>query len=167
MLEPVLLFAFPAAVAFAGAMDLFSMTIPNRISLALIGAFVCIAPFAGLGVQDMAWHFAAGLLVLVVTAGMFFAGWIGGGDAKLTAAVALWVGFDLLMKYLIWASLLGGVLTLAFLVFRKLPLPAAAVRQAWITRLHKPKGGIPYGIALATAAILIYPETAIYSALSG
>jgi prepilin peptidase CpaA len=167
MLELVLLFAFPAAVAFAGATDLFSMTIPNRISLAMIAGFICVAPFAGLGLEAMAWHFAAGLLVLVVTAGMFFMGWIGGGDAKLTAAVALWIGFDLLVKYLIVASLLGGVLSLAFIVFRKLPLPASAIRQIWIARLHAPKGGIPYGIALAAAAIIIYPETLIYGALSG
>jgi prepilin peptidase CpaA len=166
MFELACLFAFPAAMAFAGAMDLFSMTIPNKISLALIGAFFVAAPLAGLSLEAISWHVAAGLLVLAITVAMFFMGWIGGGDAKLTAAVALWVGFDLVLTYVVWASFLGGALSIAILAFRNLPLPAFAVKQPWIARLHAPRGGIPYGIALSIAGVLVYPETAIYSALS-
>ena len=53
----------------------------------------------------------------------FSQGWIGGGDAKLAAATALWFGFAHLLDYLIYASLFGGVLTLVLIQFRKLPLP--------------------------------------------
>ena len=53
-------------------------------------------------------------------------GWIGGGDAKLAAATALWFGFDFLLDYLVYASLFGGVLTLVLIQFRRLPLPGAA-----------------------------------------
>jgi prepilin peptidase CpaA len=166
MLEIVCLFAFPAAMAFAGAMDLFSMTIPNKISLALIAGFFVAAPLAGLSLETMGWHVAAGLMILTITVGMFFMGWVGGGDAKLTAAVALWVGFDVIINFLLAASLLGGALSIAILAFRNMPLPAVAVRQPWIMRLHAPRGGIPYGIALAIAAVIVYPQTAIYSALS-
>jgi prepilin peptidase CpaA len=166
MLELAFLFAFPAAVAFAGAMDLFSMTIPNKVSLALIGAFFCAALLAGLSLETIGMHVATGLAVLAITVFMFFMGWIGGGDAKLTAAVALWVGFDLIAKYLLWSTLLGGVLSIAILAFRKLPLTGAAGRQPWLVRLHAPRGGVPYGIALSVAAVLVYPETAIYLALS-
>jgi prepilin peptidase CpaA len=95
-----------------------------------------------------------------VAAFIFFSqGWIGGGDAKLAAATALWFGFDHLLDYMIYASLFGGVLTLAILQFRKLPLPAFIARQQRITRLHEPDGGVPYGIALAAAALLVYPKT--------
>jgi prepilin peptidase CpaA len=31
--------------------------------------------------------------------------------------------------------------------------------QEWALRLHRPNGGVPYGIALAAAALLIYPDT--------
>jgi prepilin peptidase CpaA len=55
--------------------------------------------------------------------------------------------------------LLGGALTLALLEFRKHALPALLARRPWIERLHKIDGGIPYGIALAAAALLIYPST--------
>ena len=100
------------------------------------------------------------LRVVLVVAFIFFSqGWIGGGDAKLAAATALWFGFDHLLDYMIYASLFGGALTLAILQFRKLPLPAFFARQQWITRLHETDGGVPYGIALAAAALIVYPKT--------
>ena len=83
----------------------------------------------------------------------FARGWIGGGDAKLAAATALWLGFDQLLNYLIFASLFGGVLTLAILRFRLMPLPALLANQEWAKRLHRMDTGIPYGIALALAAL--------------
>ena len=43
--------------------------------------------------------------------------------------------------------------------FRKLPLPDFLARQPWIMRLHETGGGIPYGIALAAAALAVYPKT--------
>ena len=104
-------------------------------------------------------HLAAATVVLVVAFAFFSQGWIGGGDAKLAAATALWFGFDHLLDYLIYASLFGGALTLAILQFRKIPLPAVLARQTWILRLHETDGGIPYGIALAAAALAVYPKT--------
>jgi prepilin peptidase CpaA len=72
---------------------------------------------------------------------------------------ALWFGFDQLLEYALYASLLGGVLTLAMIRFRLLPLPQILARQEWLKRLHQLDAGVPYGIALAAAALLIYPET--------
>ena len=86
-------------------------------------------------------------------------GWIGGGDAKVAAAAALWFGFADLMNYLVWASLFGGALTLLLIQFRQWPLPSALTGQAWLLRLHAKDSGIPYGIALAIGALMIYPET--------
>jgi prepilin peptidase CpaA len=105
------------------------------------------------------WHVGAALAVLSVTFVFFARGWIGGGDAKLAAATALWLGFDHLMAYLLYASIFGGVLTLVLIRFRQIPLPAALGEQDWVKRLHKSDGGVPYGIALAAAALLIYPDT--------
>jgi prepilin peptidase CpaA len=86
-------------------------------------------------------------------------GWIGGGDAKVAAASALWIGIHHLLEYLVYASLFGGALTLLLLQFRQWPLPARLYNQGWLTRLHGRDSGIPYGIALALGALLIYPET--------
>ncbi len=92
-------------------------------------------------------------------------GWIGGGDAKLAAAIALWFGFDYLLEFLVWASLFGGVLTVLLIQFRTLPLPMFMARQAWIARLHEKSAGVPYGIALAAAALFVYPQTGWMSSI--
>jgi prepilin peptidase CpaA len=150
---------FPAAVIFAAAMDLFSMTIPNRISLALVAGFFCLAPFSGLDLQQIGMHVLAGLLMLAIMVTLFAFNLLGGGDAKLASAVALWLGFGDLLDYAFTASLLGGVLSIAFLAFRQVPLPYEWARAPWIERLHAPRAGIPYGIALSVAALIVYNQS--------
>jgi prepilin peptidase CpaA len=157
--DAIRLLVFPALMAFAASSDLLTMTISNRLSLALTAAFFILAVTTGMPLAVVGMHLAAASIVLVVAFGCFTQGWIGGGDAKLAAATALWFGFAHLLDYLIYASLFGGALTLLILQFRKLPLPAPLARQAWIQRLHETEGGIPYGIALAAAALAIYPST--------
>jgi prepilin peptidase CpaA len=109
--------------------------------------------------SDVLAHAGAAATVLAVTFLFFARGWIGGGDAKLAAATALWFGFDHLLVYLLYASIFGGALTLAMIRFRLMSLPQALADQEWVKRLHRPNGGVPYGIALAAAALLIYPDT--------
>jgi len=159
ILDIARLLLFPALMAFAAASDLLTMTIPNRISLALIGGFVGLALLSGMGLQDILSHLGAGAAVLGVAFACFAFGWIGGGDAKIAAAAALWFGFAHLLDYLVYASLFGGALTLVLLQFRQWPLPYALVGQGWLLKLHAKDSGIPYGIALAIGALLIYPET--------
>jgi prepilin peptidase CpaA len=160
----MMLIVFPAAMAYAAASDLVSMTISNRICLVLVGAFLVCAATLGLGWAQIGWHLAAGSAVLLVCFGMFAAGWIGGGDAKLAAVTALWFGFDQLVPYLAIAGIAGGVLTLVLLQIRANPLPAPVWRWSWARRLHSPKEGVPYGIALALAALLVLPQTEIWRA---
>jgi prepilin peptidase CpaA len=158
--DAIRLLLFPALMAFAASSDLFTMTISNRVTLVLIGGFLALALVSGMPVHDMLIHVGAAAAVLSVTFVFFARGWIGGGDAKLAAATALWLGFDHLVAYALYASIFGGILTLAMIRFRLMPLPAALAEQEWVKRLHKLDGGVPYGIALAAAALLIYPDTA-------
>jgi prepilin peptidase CpaA len=153
------LLLFPALMAFAASSDLLTMTISNRLSLALTGSFFLLTLVTGMSWPAIGMHLAAAALVLVFSFGFFSQGWIGGGDANLAAATALWFGFDFLLDYLVYASLFGGALTLILIQFRKLPLPGPLARQPWILRLHETGGGIPYGIALAAAALTVYPKT--------
>jgi prepilin peptidase CpaA len=157
--DVIRLLLFPALMAFAASSDLLTMTISNRLSLALAGGFFLLIAVTGMSPYAIGMHLAAATVVLVVAFIFFSQGWIGGGDAKLAAATALWFGFDHLLDYLIYASLFGGALTLAIIQFRKIPLPAVLARQNWILRLHETDGGIPYGIALAAAALAVYPKT--------
>lgn len=157
--DTIRLLLFPALMAFAASSDLLTMTISNRLSLALAGGFLLLTLVTGMTLAAFGMHIAAAAAVLIVAFGFFSQGWIGGGDAKLAAATALWFGFDFLLDYMVYASLFGGVLTIVLIQFRKLPLPAVLARQKWIMRLHETGGGVPYGIALAAAALVVYPKT--------
>ena len=136
ILDIARLLLFPGLMAFAAASDLFTMTISNRVSLALVGGFLALALLSGLGFYDILSHLGAGLTVLAVTFACFAMGWVGGGDAKLAAAAALWFGFGHLLSYLVYASLFGGALTLLLLQLRQWPLPYAFAGQAWLIKLH-------------------------------
>jgi prepilin peptidase CpaA len=159
ILDIARLMLFPALMAFAAASDLFTMTISNRVSLALAAGFLLLAAASGMGFYEILMHIGAGANVLTVAFACFAMGWIGGGDAKIAAGAALWFGFGHLLNYLLYASLFGGALTLLLLQFRQWPLPYALVGQTWLLRLHAKESGIPYGIALAIGALTIYPET--------
>ncbi|MEP7031484.1 MAG: prepilin peptidase, partial [Pseudolabrys sp.] len=76
------LLLFPALMAFAASSDLFTMTISNRLSLALAGSFFLLTLVTGMALPAFGMHLAAGAVVLVVAFGFFSQGWIGGGDAK-------------------------------------------------------------------------------------
>jgi prepilin peptidase CpaA len=159
MLDTARLLLFPALMAFAAASDLFTMTISNRVSLTLVAGFFVLALLGGMGLHDIMSHIGAGAAVLAVAFACFAMGWVGGGDAKVAACVALWFGFDHLLNYLVYASLLGGALTLLLIQLRQWPLPSPLTGQAWLLKLHDKQSGIPYGIALAVGALLVYPET--------
>ena len=164
--EAIGLTLFPATMAFAASSDLFTMTIANRVSLFLVAGFFLLALLIGMSPAAIGWHLGAGAAVLVIGFALFSFGWVGGGDAKLAAATALWFGFSHLFDYLLYASIFGGVLTLALIQFRMLPLPRFLAGREWIERLHRGGGGVPYGIALAAAALVVYPHTEWMAALS-
>ena len=160
--EVLVLFALPLLLAIAAGWDLASFTIPNSISLIAVALFAVFAVVAGLSLPVIGWHLLAGFTGLFIGFTLFALGYIGGGDAKLFAAVLLWLGFADLLDYTLLASVFGGFLTLALLIARQWPLPAQLMRHAWILRLHDPKSGIPYGVALAAGAFLLLPHTEIF-----
>ena len=159
ILDMTRLLLFPGLMAYAAVSDMLTMTISNRISLVLVAGFAVLAAFGGMGLHDVLSHVSAGATVLVIAFACFAFGWVGGGDAKLAAAAGLWFGFEHLLTYLVYASLFGGGLTLLLLQFRQWPMPYALGGQAWLMRLHHKETGIPYGIALALGAMVIYPDT--------
>ena len=158
-----LLAFFSAVMSYAAVSDMLTMTIPNRLSVALLVGFLAFALLFGLPLTTIGWHLLSGLTVLLITFGMFAAGWIGGGDAKLAAATAVWCGFPGLVEYSTIASVFGGLLTFAILGMRKYPLPSFA-HWPWLLRLHDVKTGIPYGIALAASGLVVFPEMEILKA---
>lgn len=166
MFDYPLLVMFPLVMAFAGAMDMLTMTIPNRLSLLLIGGFLIAAPLAGLGWYGFAMHLAAGLVVLLIGFGLFAAGWIGGGDIKILASSSLWLGFDFLLPYVILVAILGGLLAIGMLAARFFAPEGSLRVPAWLLRLQAPETGIPYGLAIAAAALWLYPMSDLYRGLA-
>ena len=165
--EILVLGALPLLLAAAAGWDVASFTIPNFLTLALMAAFGAFALAAGLSAADIGWHVLAGFVGLFVGFTLFALGFIGGGDAKLFAAVLLWLGLQDLLPYALLASVFGGLLTVGLMILRRCPLPALFSRQAWIVKLHDARSGVPYGVALAAGAFFLLPSTEIFRLAAG
>ena len=163
-MDKIHLLCFPALMVIPLSSDLMTMKIPNWVPAGLIVAYVAISLSLQLSWADIGLNLSCGAVALIISTGLFARGWIGGGDAKLASATAVWIGWGSLFDYGILVSLLGGLLTLAVLAYRTMPLPPALATQDWIARLHDRRSGIPYGIALAIAGLMQYPHTQIWSA---
>ncbi len=166
MFDSLALLVFPLLMIFAALADLFTMTIPNRVSLVLIAAYLLLALYLRLPLATVGLHVSCGLAMLALTFTMFQMGWIGGGDAKLAAATALWLGWPSLFEYGLAASLIGGALTVAILALRHYDLPEKLLSVGFIAKLAEKNGGVPYGIALALAGLVIYPHTGVWTGLA-
>lgn len=161
LLHALALCAFPTLVIVAALRDLTSYTIPNWISLVLIGLFPVVALLAGFSPGAFGIGLAAGGIALVAGIGMFALGWIGGGDAKLFAAAALWLGWPAAAPFVIWTALAGGGLAVVLLWGRRLGAPVAERGPNWFGRLMTPGGDVPYGLAICFGALMAYPGSLI------
>lgn len=167
MISAAIMVIFPLCMAMAACSDLLTMTIPNRLSVVLIASFVAIAPFSGLSAHDILLHVGAGAVVFTACFVFFALNIMGGGDAKILTASAIWFGFnESLVNYLAYVSILGGVLSVIILTMRSqhnfilaygIPVPQ--------TMLHKKK--VPYGIAIGAAALMAYPSAPIVQSALG
>jgi prepilin peptidase CpaA len=159
---------FPLMMAYAAASDLLTMTISNWVSIALAVGFLLLAPLAaGMDVAAIGMHAAAGATLLAIGFLLFTFGWVGGGDAKIAAAAALWLGVGYTVEFVVWTSIIGGALSLILILVKHRLSPALAVRYAWLHRLHDPNTGVPYGLALGAAAMLVYPHTIWINLVAG
>ena len=166
--QAALLLIFPVLVIVAALRDVTSFTIPNWISLALIVAFFPAAFILGLGWPQIGLHAGAGALALVAGMAMFALRWIGGGDAKLFAAAALWLGAPAALSYLVMTGLAGGALALALISLRSPILrPYVLSGPAWFGRLADPDEAVPYGVAIAAGALATFADSPLMQAWPG
>jgi len=164
-LAAVVLMTFPVAMAFAAANDLFTMRIPNKISLALIAAFVVAALLTEMPLSTFGVHVGLALCILAITFVLFSLNLLGGGDAKLMAAGALWLdGTEHAIQYVANITIWGGVLAVIILGYRNF-VPATNGFPSWAQRLHRTGGPIPYGIAIAAAGLVVFPATELFRTL--
>jgi prepilin peptidase CpaA len=168
LLQAALLTIFPALLILAALSDVTSFTIPNRISLLLIASFFPAALALGRPLGEIGVDLAVGGAALVAAIGMFAAGWIGGGDAKLFAAVSLWLGWGAAPGFLVATALAGGALAVALMNLRSAWLrPYFSAAPSWVARLAAPDAAVPYGVAIAFGGLIAFPQSALVHAFHG
>ncbi|PDT03940.1 peptidase [Rhizobium chutanense] len=164
MIAAAVFLILPLCLATAAFSDLFTMTIPNRISLVLISSFFLLAPLSGLGWEMIGMHLAAAAIVFCICFALFAFNVMGGGDAKLLSATALWFGLNESLVFLMTdVAMIGGLITLLILLVRAqshiilaigLPVPNSVL-------LAKK---IPYGIAIAIGGFMAFPSSPLFLA---
>ncbi len=158
----LLLMGFALLMLIGAFYDAATMTIPNWISAALIVLFFIAAPLAGLSLSAIGVHGLVGLGALAITVTMFALRLFGGGDAKLFAAAALWMGWPDVLMFAAYTALAGGFLTVFLLIVRKYPMPSHLEAWKWSARLLKKGGDVPYGIGIFVGALIAFPETSLF-----
>lgn len=156
-----------AALLLAAVYDIATLTIPNWISLALVGAFPVLALLAGFSWSETGMHVGVGIVALAFGIAGFAGGIFGGGDAKLFAALALYMGAGAIAPFLFWVAIAGGVLCAVLIVLRRLPLAWVGERWSWTRHLVTNGGGVPYGVALVAGALFVLPATQLFVSANG
>lgn len=165
--QAVLLVVCPALLIVAALKDVTTYTIPNWISLALIAAFFPTALVLGLGLGALGLHAAIGFGALIAGMAMFALGWIGGGDAKVFAATALWLGWPASATFLLVTALAGGVLAVTLLAMRSILLRRyVSAGPPWLSRLAEPGENVPYGLAICIGGLAAFPASSLVQALA-
>lgn len=159
MYEAAIFVILPLCLVVAAFTDLFEMTVPNRIPAILLASFIVIAPFSGLSLVDFGWHFAAGASVFAVVFGLFAMNVMGGGDAKLLTAAAVWFGFSTcLLHFLIYVGYGGGLLTMLILMVRSNSDTVMALGLRVPHSILTAKK-IPYAIAICVGGLAAFPQS--------
>lgn len=146
VLPAILLGALGALLVWAGIEDARTREIANWKNAAI----ALLAPVwwwaSGLPLwPDVAVQLGVAAVVFGLFVGAFALGQMGGGDVKMIGAVALWLPFGRLADMLIGMALLGGAITLAFVIERR-----------W--RRREGPIEVPYGVAIAIAGLLAIRE---------
>ncbi|MBB6221797.1 A24 family peptidase [Rhizobium leguminosarum] len=162
MIASAVFMILPLCLAMAGFSDLFTMTIPNRVSLILIVSFFVLAPLSGLGLQAIGMHLAAAAIVFSACFALFAFNVMGGGDAKLLSATALWFGLNESLLFLMTdVAIVGGFITLLILMVRAQANTILAIGLPVPNSILIAKK-IPYGIAIAIGGFMAFPSSPLF-----
>lgn len=131
--------------------------IPNLLVLTTTACFFPLALFTGMPAWLLGLHVLTSLAFLTFGYCLFLFGLLGGGDAKLMAAGALWFGYPCSILFAGFCLLAGGVLAAAVGLWY-LAKVEGFVHGGRLGRLFGPLApSVPYGFALAAGAILATP----------
>ena len=155
---------FIAALIYAAISDLLTMKIPNWLCLAIAVLFLPAAWLTDMSAAAIGYSLGVAVAVFAVCFLLFALNVMGGGDAKLLTALALWFGLTpSLLVFLVDVAFAGGILTLLILLIRwKSHL--VTDRGLWLPFSLTTAKKIPYGIAIAAGAIMAMPQAPIFIA---
>ena len=156
MIELLIFTLFPILMVVAGVGDWLTMKISNRLNGLIAISFFGAAFLVGMPLDQIAWHVAAGVAVLIVGFGLFAAGCIGGGDAKLLAVAAMWLGMGQLVEFLVVMSIAGGLLAISMKFWWWIRLEMDLRGFYRIKATVKSSIDLPYGIAIAVGALFAF-----------
>ena len=149
------LVVFASLMIWAAIGDVRTFTITNKLNLTIAALFLILALPMGLAWSAIFDHLS------VIAIAMFYIGIYGGGDAKMTGAIALWLGAAPMLSFIFFTALAGGVLGLSLIIgrhmARKYGLPKS---PKWARRLLRKRSAVPYGVALGIGALIAAPQAA-------
>ena len=167
MVAYLLLSVFPAVLLIAAANDIYEFKIPNWLSIVLVAVY----PAAGIAVGADAKLIAEGMLLgaaaLTIGFGLYAIKIIGGGDAKLFAATAPWIGLGTLGAFLFATAVSGLLLAIVMSTFRRLPILPVFVHAPWLIQLHERKKDLPYAVAIGAGGLLSFSQTPYFQLVIG
>lgn len=145
---------FVAFLVLAAYSDVTDLRIPNRLTGAMAVTGPAATMLAGPGAAAVPPALLTAAVVLAIGWGMFELGWLGGGDAKLAAAAALWLGPGATMAFVLVTALFGALLAALLLGLSRLERRRAAVGGRWHGRLLADRIAVPYAAAMAPAGVV-------------
>jgi prepilin peptidase CpaA len=158
MIDALSLAAFAGLLIYAACSDIARLIIPNWVSIALALIFPVAALASGMAPMEVGLHVLFGAAALAVGFFLFSANIVGGGDAKLLAATAVWTGFQsFLLPFMYWTVIAGGVMALVLLAARQF-VKAAETNPPFLNHLLKKQNGIPYGVAIMFGGLMAIPS---------
>jgi prepilin peptidase CpaA len=162
MLNDLSAIVLPSLMIAAAMTDVTTYKIPNWLTGGIALAFFPMALLTGMPMIDFAWHLAAGGILFAFGYLLFSLNIFGGGDSKLMAAAGLWFGVHQTLPFLTMTAVAGGVLAVAFVFW--------GMMSWWFSDKHeeakkngdglrKMKVKLPYGVAFAIGALLVWPDS--------
>jgi prepilin peptidase CpaA len=164
-ISPTLIVSAVALLVFAGFMvwaavwDVQTFTITNRLNLTIAVTFLLLAIPMGLGWSAIFDHVKVAVIASIIALIMFQIGIYGGGDFKMTGAIALWLGSAPMIPFIFYTALAGGALGIVLLIGRKVTRQYGLPKSPrWARQLLRKRSAVPYGVALGIGALMAVPS---------
>ena len=159
LMSTIGLLVFALFMALAALGDIRSFTITDKLNLTITVSFLLLAVPMGLGWSAVLDHIKIGLIATIIAVTMFYIGIFGGGDAKMTGAIALWLGSTPIVPFIFYTALVGGVLGITLIIGRRLAKKFGLPKSPkWARRMLRKRSAVPYGVALGIGALLAAPQ---------